>query len=134
MATWTPLAGRSVTSAQTTTDSAPSLATDGLNIGSVGSFTLTIEADPGQTLNGGGVMAAYVYSPLYAAGAGGWARAPDLDISIPPAVTGNRRYGGISFQVQSPRGSVAHISNNVLVSGGNLTLYYIASDLYGNLV
>lgn len=97
---------------------------------SVAGFTVTLEADSGQTLSGAGTLAAYTWQDTIA----GWARLSDVDITVPAAVAGNRRYGSVSFQVQAPRGRIAFITSGITVSGGSLTVYMIASNLYGDEV
>lgn len=134
MATWAPLAanltGRSVKSVQTTNDSAPTVASEGMSLQSVAGFKVVLEADSGQTLSGAGSLACFTWDDSIA----GWARLSDADITVPAAITSNRRYGAVSFQVQAPRGRIAFIASSVTVSAGGLTLYMIASDLYGNEV
>lgn len=134
MATWAPLiaagTGRSVKSVQTTSDSAPALATDGMSLQSVAGFKVVLEADAAQTLSGAGSLTCFTWDDAIA----GWARYSDADITIPAAIASNRRYGAVSFQVQAPRGRVAFVANGVTVSAGNLTLYMIASNLQGDEV
>lgn len=130
MATWAAIVvgKRSVISTQSTNDSAPTLSSEGMSLQSVAGFTVTLEADAGQTLSGAGTLACYTWEDTVA----GWSRLPDTDITIPASVASNRRYGKVSFQVQCPRGRVAFITSGVTVSAGNLTLYMVACDLYGN--
>lgn len=134
MASWAPLAaagtGRSVKSVQSTSDSAPSAGTDGMALVSVAGFSVTLEADSGQTLSGAGTLTCFKWSDQIA----GWSRYSDGDITVPAAIASNRRYGGVPFQVQAPRGRIAFIANGVTVSAGGCTVYMEASDLYGNEV
>ena len=132
MASWAPLradgTGRSVISVQTTSDSPPSASTDGMSLKSVAGFSVTLEADSGQTLSGAGSLTCWTFHSAI----NGWARLPDADITIPAACAGNRRYGSVSFQVIAPRGQIAFIANGVTVSAGGCTLYMTANGLYGD--
>lgn len=132
MATWASLTGigRSVKSVQTTSDSAPSAGTDGMSLQSVAGFKVTLEADSGQTLSGAGTLTCFTWDDLIA----GWARYSDGDITVPAAVASNRRYGAVPFQVLAPRGRIAFITSGITVSGGSLTIYMIASNVYGDEV
>lgn len=132
MATWASLTGtgRSVKSVQTTSDSAPTLAADGMSLQSVAGFRVVLEADSGQTLSGAGALTCFTWDDSIA----GWARLSDADITVPAAIASNRRYGAVSFQVQAPRGRVAFIANAVTVSAGGVTVYLIASNLQGDEV
>lgn len=132
MATWASLTGtgRSVKSVQTTSDSAPSAATDGMPLQSVAGFRVVLEADAGQTLSGAGTLTCFTWEDAI----NGWSRLSDADITVPAAIASNRRYGAVSFQVQAPRGRVAFIANGVTVSAGGCTVYMIASNLQGDEV
>lgn len=99
-----------------------------MNLASVAGFKVVLEADSAQTLSGAGTLTCFTWDDLIA----GWSRLSDADITVPAAVASNRRYGAVSFQVQAPRGRVAFIASGVTVSAGGLTLYMIASNLYGD--
>jgi hypothetical protein len=135
MATWTPQAGvgRSATSTQAASgESAPTLATEGMNLDSVGGFDLTVEADAGQTITAsGGKLLAYRYFPRFAA----WYRAPEFDVTIPVEDVGLRRVAFPGWTVANPHGRVAHLvsaSAPITVSGGGLTVAYSATSLHGD--
>jgi hypothetical protein len=129
VATWAELgsSGRSVTSTQNATDSAPTLDTEGCNLSDVGGFDLFVECQNAQTFTGTtGSFQAYKWSENLAA----WYRAPELDVSIPTGGVGQRRVVFPGWNVSAPRGRVAHIANSVAVSGGTLTVSYICSTIY----
>jgi len=129
MATWNRLSGRSTYSTQTATDSAPTSSEDGLNLADLNGFALTLAADSGQTLTGvGGALQAYFYDDSV----GFWARAPELDLNVQTGSVGTRACTFTGFQVSHPRGRLAHICNGISVSGGNLTVTYSCSGLYGD--
>lgn len=133
MATWT-LAGaftRSVISKQSTTDSAPTLATDGMNMDSVAGFNLYVACDTGQTFTGTGTFPAYVYDST----AGGWAKSDtSLDLAVFPLAIGKSLIVYTGFTVASPRGQIAHIATGVGVTGGGLTLTYTCNSLHGERI
>lgn len=110
----------------TANESAPSAATDGLPLSAVvagnkklSGFSVTAEADSGQTLSGSGTLQAYLYDDQAAA----WVRVPDLDLAV--TASGIRRQGFPGFEVLAGRvGSrVAFVAVSVGVSAGGITLY-----------
>jgi len=134
MATWAPLANnaRSVISYQATSESAPTLSTDGLNLDSVAGFVVHIACDNGYAFaDPTSTFIAYRYSPE----SGLWARASENDITVGSAGNGQQTIA-VSFQVASPRGRIAHIANGVNITGGAtpLTLRYLCNQLTGAYV
>ena len=118
---------RSVVSTQTTTESAPTLSTEGLLLEDVAGFRVCFSCDSAQTFNAAGsVFQAYVYSGSTTR----WARSAEHDVTVGTSHTGFRDFS-VTFSVSSPRGRVAHIANAIGVTGGNLTLTYEASFLSG---
>lgn len=115
--TWTSIDQYSAKVVCTTgTEAAPTLVTAGVALNMV-AFTLTAEADSGQTLSGAGTWQAY----LWIESAGGWARAPDLDVTV--GVTTLRRQAWAGFTVAGRRGRIAYAPSGVTVSSGGNTLY-----------
>jgi hypothetical protein len=133
MATWSMQSaarGRSVTCAQAATgESAPTLATEGMNLDSVGGFDLTVACDEGETFSApaAGTLQAYRYFSTPAA----WFRAPEFDVTIPAAVEGLRYAAFPGWTVANPHGRIAHIADSVSVSGGGLTIAYTATSIQG---
>lgn len=119
---------RSVVSTQTTSESAPSDAGDGMLLEDVAGFRVCFSCDAGKTFNdAASVFEAYVYSPS----AGRWARSAEHDVTVGALNIGNRDFS-VTFSVASPRGRIAHIANAIGVTGGALTLTYESSALSGN--
>ncbi len=99
----------------TGTESAPTLVTEGVALNMV-SYSLAGEADSGQTITSGS-WAAY----LWIESAGGWARAPDLDVTA--GASGLRRLAWAGFMVAGRRGRIAYVPASLVVSSGGSTLY-----------
>lgn len=129
--TWTdfPGKGRSRQAVSTTaTESAPTLATEGLLLSDLNGFQVRASADAGQTFTGTtGNLDAYIWDDLDQA----WCRTPELDLTVSTGQVGKRKIAWASFQVQTPRGRIAHVPNGVQVSSGGVTLTYVCSTLYG---
>lgn len=132
MATWTRLEQRTIKSSQTApSDSAPSSASDGLDLLAVGGFVLIAECDAGQTFSSAsGGFLGYLYDAVV----GAWVRASDLDCVVPAAAVGQRRFAWPGFTVANPRGKVAHIASSLSLSGGNITTYYTCTEVSGKPV
>lgn len=114
--TWTSIDQYSAKVVCTTgTEAAPTLVSEGVALNMV-SYSLAAEADSGQTLTSGS-WAAY----LWIESAGGWARAPDLDVTVGAA--GQRRLAWPGFTVAGRRGRIAYVPASVVVSAGGNTLY-----------
>ena len=131
MATWNvlPTSGRSATSVQAASESAPTLATEGCNLMDVAGFDLYVEADSGQTFTATtGAFYGYKFSDLLNA----WYRAPEVDVSIPTGGVGQRRVVFPGWTVSNPRDRIAHVANSIAVSGGGVTVTYICTSLHGS--
>lgn len=112
----------------TGTESAPTLATQGLTLKFLTGFEVYLSADSTKTLSGAGTLQAFRYSNFL----GRWARAPEFDIVITGAlatgITGARdatfKAGGygVGISVVSSRDSIAYVPNGVTVSGGGVTI------------
>ncbi len=114
--TWTSIDQYSAKVVCTTgTEAAPTLVAEGVALNMV-SYSLAGEADSGQTLTSGS-WAAY----LWIESAGGWARAPDLDVTVGAA--GQRRVAWSGFRVFGRRGRIAYVPASLVVSSGGSTLY-----------
>lgn len=127
--TWDLLPGaiRSCISTQTTSESVPTLATEGLNLDSVAGFVLIFSCDLGEFFNNAAsVFKAYRYDPFL----NRWARAAEHDVTVGTANVNERDFA-VAFQVSTPRGRIAHIASSIGVSGGGLTLRYITTQLVG---
>lgn len=122
--TWSTLSGRSVKAVCTTgTESAPTLATEGMSLDGVGGFSVHLEGDVTRTITTAGTLQAYLYEDV----TGIWNRAPDLDLT--PGVTGVRGCGFIGFTVPSARGRIAYLPSGVAVSLGNVNIFILATNL-----
>lgn len=116
--TWSSIDAYSAKVVCTTgTESAPTLVTEGVSLNML-AFTLAAEADASQTITSGS-WAAY----LWIESAGGWARAPDLDVTV--GVSGLRRLAWPGFRVFGRRGRIAYVPSSVVVSSGSNTLYVV---------
>jgi hypothetical protein len=109
-ASWTSLAGRSVSSVQLLTEAAPT-GLDGIPLADVLSVVPIIHAEAGQTISGGGSLLGYVKAN------GLWVRAPHSDLLL-DTVVGLTHAALPTLNVTSPRDRFALIANGVTVSGG----------------
>jgi len=129
VATWVPKAGRSVQSVQATTESAPTTDIEGVNLDSVSGFTIHFSCDAAQTFSAtSGGFLAYVWNEFAQA----WSRAPGLDVTVPTAAVGLRRFSDSGWNVSSPRARLAHVASGIAISGGSITLDYTCSLLRGD--
>jgi hypothetical protein len=130
MATWTRLGGRTAKGTQTTTDTAPThLSGDGVNLNDVAGFSVTVEADAGQTFSGAaGSLKAWFDDDALA----DVSYTPELDLTLPAGAVGQRRISFTGFTVASPRGYLAHIASGLQVTGGGITVTYTCTTLYGS--
>jgi hypothetical protein len=105
--TWTTLSTISAKAVDTTgTGSAPTLATDGLNLvvlGRSNGFTVAYEST-GEAFTAC-TPAAYLYIPNAGAGVGLWMRANDLDLTV--LAQTSQAFTG--FHVTLPRGRIAYV-------------------------
>lgn len=123
-ATWVHAGVRSVTSVQATTESAPTLATEGLDLSAVRSVRVFLEADTGQTLSGAGDVDLYVYGRTMEA----WALAPFEPFTVPSDAAGARRVLVGTVRIDHSSGRMAPICRGVTVSGGGVTVYCEATQ------
>lgn len=114
-----PSGVRTVSAAQSLTQSAPTLVTEGLDLNDVEGFRVTVCAASGQTLSGAGSMQAYLWDNDL----GLWARNPDLDFNV-TATT--RCQVSPDFQVMVAAGRVYFAATGVTVSSGTLTVQHKA--------
>lgn len=109
--TGAPRSVQGVTSALT--ESAPSAATDGIDLTSCDSLRISVGAPNGQTFDGTGAFLAYVYSPYLAA----WIRAPEYDLDLGDA-SGLARVAFSPLAVTHRAGRFALVPSSVGVSSG----------------
>lgn len=107
--------------AQTTTQAAPSGATEGISLASVQKgWRITVAAAAGQTLSGTGSFDVYYREPTLAL----WGIDPDLNIPVPASVSGLRVWTAPDIPCLVPTGRGAVAANGVGTSSGNLAVYY----------
>jgi len=103
----------SIATCTTGTESAPTLATQGLELSNISGFTVAVEAtvavDAGFETFTAGTLQAYVYNPV----SGRWSRDPDLDQSVTAGISGQSYTG---FQVPARSGRIAFIPNGLGVA------------------
>lgn len=99
----------------TGTESAPTLATQGLELANVSGFA--VHAETAGTMTAGGVLQAYLYNPE---GSGSWNRAPDLDLTV--QALAKQSFAG--FQVTSYAGRIAYVPSGV---GLAVTVYIVGT-------
>jgi hypothetical protein len=94
---------------------------DGIILANLMALTISIWANPGQTLSGAGTLKCWLYSPYQAA----WSRCPDLDLTV-------NTTGGFNAQtfatlpMPSRLGFIANwLTSGVTVSGGTDVLVRI---------
>lgn len=121
---WTAVTGapRSAYESQTAAGrAAPTLSTDGVDLGGVTSITVIIEAEAAQTLSGAGSMLCYVYDSAIAA----WVRCPESDLTVPAGASGLRRIAWADREVIAPRGRILYATSSVTISGGTTVVAYV---------
>jgi hypothetical protein len=131
VASWALTDALSVASSRSTTEAAPS-GLDGLALAGVGGFDLVVECEEGQTFTGATPGALLGYRGYPRGAAIDWAPAGDLDVTIPAAAAGQRRWALTGWTVANPRGRIAHIASGVQVTGGALTVRYECTTLRGH--
>lgn len=99
----------------TGTEAAPSTAADGVALNMV-AFTVSADADSGQTLTSG-TWKAYLWIDAVA----GWRRTPGLDVTV--EVAGERGVAWPGFRVFGRRGRIAYVPSAVVVTAGSNTFY-----------
>lgn len=128
-ATWVQN-GKSYTSVQALTESAPAATGEGVDLTGVAALTLILSADEGQTLTGG---ASAGFVDVYAIDAivGRWAQAPLLTFDVPATAAGLRDVVLGTITIDNPRGRLAPICRAVTVSAGGATLHIgVTTPLY----
>ena len=102
---------------------ATAASTDGMALSSVGTFTIEICADSGETISTAFALSAYIYSPYSLK----WSSAPSWDVPT-NGDTGNRCTTLASFRVPGPVGRIAFAPSAGAVSGGNITITLTAVE------
>lgn len=111
-ATWTSLGVFSVRSVQALTESAPTLASEGVSLNAITSIVPVVRAPEGQTITSGTVLG------YYRADYGeDWVRAPHADRDLTD-VAGLASAALPAIPVISHHGRFALIANAVVLSGG----------------
>lgn len=95
---------------QALTQAAPSLSTDGMSLGDVLGFRVSVCAASGQTLTGGGTLRAW----LYHTDAGLWMRNPSLDLTVSAS--------GVRCQVFPDAQPVVLLSHRVYFASDTVTV------------
>lgn len=106
----------SIASCTSTTESAPTLVTEGLSLAGVKGIVVVIET--AGTLTAGGVLQAYIWND--SAGTPSWVRVPDHDLTV--QALAKQAFSG--FAVTSPRGRIAFIPSGVGLAS---TIYITAT-------
>lgn len=115
---------------QALTETAPTLATDGVDLSSVSAIVPVLHAPGGQTFSGGGMMLGYVYVPL-ANGGAAWIRSPRSDYDMADA-SGLTDATLPAYPVLSATGRFALIPSAVTVSSGSsMTTDYVCTGVRG---
>jgi hypothetical protein len=118
MPTWTNPGGSSpgrttLQSVQSTTESAPTGASEGAGLEGVGTVQVVAQAPSGQTFDGTGSLLGYVLPPDSTV----WVRAPRCDLEMDDA-NGLAAVSLPSLEVASPAGRFALVCSGVGLSGG----------------
>lgn len=103
---------------QNLTGSAPTLATDGVDIAGSAGFVVTVSADAAQTITGGSLLC-YYYGPVNVSGTQPtfrWMRCP-TSLDFTPA-TGARDAPSGDYQPTASVGRVFFMPSSLTVSGG----------------
>jgi hypothetical protein len=104
----------SIATCSTGSESAPTLATQGLELANVSGFT--VHAETAGTMTAGGVLQAYLYNPESSS----WIRSPDLDLVV--QALAKQSFAG--FQVTSYAGRLAFVPSGVGVA---VTVYIVGT-------
>lgn len=109
------------------------VAGDGLKIGALQTVVISVFANSGQTLSGGGSLFCWVFSPdefVLTNGVLGWQRAPDFDLSLSwgsAAPQNARIFPALRLPLRGG-GRVLFLTNAVTVSGGTDVLVRLQGD------
>lgn len=101
---------------------APTLASQGVDITNTQGFSVAVSAESTRTLSGGGSLYCYYYGCVSGGGGGvactrRWHRCPGLDVSMTSA-SGSRDYTSSDFIPTVGEGRVYFAANSVTVSAG----------------
>lgn len=133
MATWESTGPRSVKSVQAPSGEEPPSGSAGLLIDAVGGFSLHLACDEGHTFTAAaGKLAAWIQNPKTKR----WSRSMDssLDVAITLKAVGQGELVWSNFPVNVPAGRIAHVAEGMALSGGELTLHYVATGHHGPAV
>lgn len=112
-AVWSLLGTRSARVVQDTTESAPSLATDGVLLSDVATIVLVLRAPAGQTFDGTGTLLGYIYVPELAR----WVRIKRADQELSDMTS--LEEGSLSTMVvDQPTGRFMLVASGVGLSAG----------------
>jgi hypothetical protein len=118
---------RSVKAVATTgSESAPSAATEGMDLTTVGAVDVIVCADSGQTITAGGTIQVWFYD----VDVGLWALS-DYSLSVPTTKRCATTLGpsaGKGIPIIAKRGRIALVPSGMTVSSGGLTLYHLATQ------
>ena len=104
--------------------------TDGMALSRVGGFAVWVCADEGETVTTSFVLEALAFHPFLSI----WtADAPEWDIPNAQGGTGERCQYMQAFKVFSPAGRVGYQPTAGAVSGGDITIWIVATTVTGDL-
>jgi hypothetical protein len=112
---WTVLSRRSAFKDQATTEAAPSLAADGIELWGTDTIVPVLTAPNGQTFDGTGALLGYFFAPQLAR----WVRSPRADESMAD-VSGMNEASFPGFPVLTQGGRFAWVCSGVGLSGGTV--------------
>lgn len=105
-----------VATCSASTEAAPTLVTEGLNL--AGKSGLTVVVSAATPMTAGGTLKAYLWCAGCDSGAGAWVRAPDLDLTVQALAA--QSFPG--FVVTVPQGRIEYRPNGV---GLATTIYLV---------
>jgi hypothetical protein len=118
---------RSVKATATTgSEAAPSGATEGMDLTTVGAVDVVVCADSGQTITLGGTLQVYFYD----VDTGLWALS-DYNLSVPTGKRCGTTVGpsaGKGIPIIAKRGRIAVVPSGVTVSSGSVTIFHLATQ------
>jgi hypothetical protein len=103
-----------IATCSTGTESAPTLATQGISLANLAGFV--VHAETAGTMTAGGLLKAYLYN----AETGSWISAPDLDLTV--QALAKQSFSG--FTVTAPAGRIAYVPSGVGVA---VTIYIVGT-------